>query len=115
MKLIVRFDVFTAVTMKMSSSGMWRCVDPGLSDVSEERTASIFRVENSARGEPASARCCRLRHIPEDDVLHETYFFSFPSLSFPLSLRSIYAYFVCRPPLNFTFIQNDDNYVVDSR
>jgi hypothetical protein len=27
------------------SSGMWRCVEPGLTDVSEERIASIFRVE----------------------------------------------------------------------
>jgi hypothetical protein len=44
----LRFEVFTAVTMKrMSSSGMWRCVDPGLTDVSEERIASIFRVEKS--------------------------------------------------------------------
>jgi hypothetical protein len=34
----------------MSSSGMWRCVDPGLTDVSEERIASIFRVEKSASG-----------------------------------------------------------------
>jgi hypothetical protein len=32
---------------RMSSSGMWHCVDPGLSDVSEERIASIFRVEKS--------------------------------------------------------------------
>jgi hypothetical protein len=29
---------------------MWRCVDPGLKDISEERIASIFRVEKSARG-----------------------------------------------------------------
>jgi hypothetical protein len=31
----------------MPSSGTWRCVDPGLTDVSEERMASIFRVEKS--------------------------------------------------------------------
>jgi hypothetical protein len=34
----------------MSSSGMWRCVDLALTDVSEERIASIFRVEESASG-----------------------------------------------------------------
>jgi hypothetical protein len=40
------------------SSGMWRCIDPGLTDVSEERIASIFRVEKFASGEPASAGGC---------------------------------------------------------
>jgi hypothetical protein len=49
----------------MSSSGMLRGVDPELTDVSEERIASIFRVEKSASGEPASAG----GHIPEDDIL----------------------------------------------
>jgi putative lipoic acid-binding regulatory protein len=49
----IRFEVFTAVTMKMSSSGMWRSVDLALTDVSEERIASIFREEKSASGEPA--------------------------------------------------------------
>jgi hypothetical protein len=34
-------------------SGIWRCVDLGLTDVSEERVASIFRVEKSASREPA--------------------------------------------------------------
>jgi hypothetical protein len=34
---------------------MWRCVDPAVTDVSEGRIASIFRVEKSASGEPASA------------------------------------------------------------
>jgi hypothetical protein len=34
------------------SSGMWRCVDLALTDVSEELIASIFRVEKSANGEP---------------------------------------------------------------
>jgi hypothetical protein len=34
---------------------MWRCVDPGLIDVSEECIASIFRVETSASGELAKA------------------------------------------------------------
>jgi hypothetical protein len=45
---------------------MWRCVDLALTDVLEERIASIFRVEKSASGEPASAT---QRHIPEDDIL----------------------------------------------
>jgi hypothetical protein len=39
----------------MSSSGMWRCVDLASIDFSEERIASIFRVEKSASGEPACA------------------------------------------------------------
>jgi hypothetical protein len=34
-------------------SEMWRCVDLGLTDVSEEHIASIFRVEKSASVEPA--------------------------------------------------------------
>jgi hypothetical protein len=29
---------------------MWSCVDPGLTDVSEEHIASIFRVENPPAG-----------------------------------------------------------------
>jgi hypothetical protein len=29
---------------------MWRCVDLALTDVSEERIASMFRVEKSASG-----------------------------------------------------------------
>jgi hypothetical protein len=51
---------------------MWRCVDPGVIDVSEERIASIFMVEKSGSGEPASAGGCRStqRHIPEEDILH---------------------------------------------
>jgi hypothetical protein len=36
-------------------SGLWRCVDPGLTDVSVERIVSIFRIEKSANGDPASA------------------------------------------------------------
>jgi hypothetical protein len=50
---------YSFVYYRISSSGMWRCVGPGLSDVSEERIASIFRVEKSASGEPASAGGCR--------------------------------------------------------
>jgi hypothetical protein len=34
----------------MSSSGLWRCVYPALTEVSEERIASIFSVENPRVG-----------------------------------------------------------------
>jgi hypothetical protein len=43
----------TALLLRMSSSGMWRCVDLVSTDVSEECIASIFRVEKSASGVPA--------------------------------------------------------------
>jgi hypothetical protein len=36
---------------RMSSSGMWRRVDLAITDVSEERIASIFMVEKSASEE----------------------------------------------------------------
>jgi hypothetical protein len=39
---------------------MWRCVDPGLTDVSEELIASIFRAVISESGEAASAGGFRL-------------------------------------------------------
>jgi hypothetical protein len=45
---------------RISSSGMWRCVDLALTDVSEEHVTSIFRVGKSASGEPAWAGGCRL-------------------------------------------------------
>jgi hypothetical protein len=44
----------------MSSSGMWRGVNRATAGVSEERIASIFRVEKSASGKPTSAGGCRL-------------------------------------------------------
>jgi hypothetical protein len=51
-------------------------------DVSEERIASIFRVEESAsreqREEVAAARSTQ-RHIPEDDILHSHRFESLKS------------------------------------
>jgi hypothetical protein len=78
----------------MSSSGMWRRVDLVWTDVSEQRIASVLRVEKSASEEPpvhagfsfadfstmkmevicsfetsVHARSTR-RHIPEDDILH---------------------------------------------
>jgi hypothetical protein len=61
---------------------MWRCVDPALTDVSEERNASIFTVEKSASGEPASAGGCRLHHRPYPSPL--CWFPMWPTL--PLSL-----------------------------
>jgi hypothetical protein len=53
------------------SSGMWRCVYPGLTDVSEERIASIFREENSKSGEPASAGGRRLSQRSETPAIQE--------------------------------------------
>jgi hypothetical protein len=61
----VRFEVFTAVTIQNVVSGMWGCIDRASTDVSEERISSIFRVEKSASGEPASAGGCRLSHQSE--------------------------------------------------
>jgi hypothetical protein len=54
---------------------MWRY--PALTGVSEKRIVSIFRVEKSAREEPALAGSSKTtvnagstqRHIPEDDIL----------------------------------------------
>jgi hypothetical protein len=51
---------------------MWRRVDlVNWTDVSEERIASIFKLEKSTSEEPAWAggRSTR-RHIPEDGILH---------------------------------------------
>jgi hypothetical protein len=49
MGLIIQMYYFVLeqdVNRRMPSSGMWRRVDIVLTDVSEERIASIFRVEN---------------------------------------------------------------------
>jgi hypothetical protein len=47
---------------------MWRCVGLVLTDFSEERIASIFRVAKFAIEALALAGGCS--HIPEDDILH---------------------------------------------
>jgi hypothetical protein len=57
---------------RMPSSGMWRRVVPvKWSDVSEERIASIFRVEKSASEEPAWAGSSRL--LPHPRRRHSSY------------------------------------------
>jgi hypothetical protein len=42
---------------------MWRRVDLVWTDVSEERIASIFRIEKSGSEEPALAGNCRLLSV----------------------------------------------------
>jgi hypothetical protein len=56
---------------RMSSSGMRRCVNPRLTDVSEERIVSISRVENPASGEPAWAGGCKLSQQSEITRLYK--------------------------------------------
>jgi hypothetical protein len=71
----------------MLSSGMWRCVDPGLTDVSAEHIASIFSLEVPAdAGSPLTDYSTMKMeaihsfetsvnpgsiqsHIPQDDIL----------------------------------------------
>jgi hypothetical protein len=48
---------------------MWCCVDHALTDASEERIVSIFRVEKSANEKPAWAGGCRLSHQSETTTL----------------------------------------------
>jgi hypothetical protein len=43
--------------LQIKNSWMWRRVDLVWTDVSEERIASIFRIEESAREQPAWAGC----------------------------------------------------------
>jgi hypothetical protein len=62
--------IVTKVLERMPTSGMCRRVDIVWTHVSEERIASIFKVEKSESEEPAWAGGCRLqRHIPEDGIL----------------------------------------------
>jgi hypothetical protein len=49
----VRFEVFTAVTIKNAVFWDVAPIDLVTTDVSEERIASIFRLEKSASEEPA--------------------------------------------------------------
>jgi hypothetical protein len=55
---------------------MWRCVDLVWTNVSEERIASIFRVENPRvrdQREKVAADCStrfKRHNIPEDGILH---------------------------------------------
>jgi hypothetical protein len=53
---------------------MWRRVDLVWTDSSEERIASIFRVEKTASEEPAWAGGCG-RRIPEDSILQLSFNF----------------------------------------
>jgi hypothetical protein len=50
----------------MPSSEMWRRVNLVWTDVSDERIASIFRVDKSAIEEPVWAGGCRLSHQSEN-------------------------------------------------
>jgi hypothetical protein len=50
---------------------MWRRVDILLTDVSEERIASIFRAMEAIRSSETSVnKISTQRHIPEDGILH---------------------------------------------
>jgi hypothetical protein len=57
---LVSFLVRHLSSWRMPSSRMWRCVVLVWTDVSEERIASIFRVEKSASEGPAWSCGCRL-------------------------------------------------------
>jgi hypothetical protein len=112
----------------MSSSGMWRCVVLVLSDVSEERIASIFRVEQSASEESvwpglqppghtgsSLADCSTLKmeairssetsHIPEDDIIHSHRCESLKSYKFilvyKLLMKSLVSIKIFNRPLLF--------------
>jgi hypothetical protein len=62
--LITNFRENMYLHWRMSSSGMWGCVDLVWTDVSEERMASIFMVEKSESEEPAWVTCSQfLLHI----------------------------------------------------
>ena len=73
----------------MKKAVFW-VVDIVLTDVSEERIASIFRVEEKRYAIRSSETSVNIistrRHIPEDCFLHD-------SLKFPLSCGSIFKYY----------------------
>jgi hypothetical protein len=56
---------------KKQSSGMWHRVDVVLTDVSEERIASIFRVEGKTR-KSASEETVRTVARPREQRLYRT-------------------------------------------
>jgi hypothetical protein len=60
--IVVRFEAFTAVTMKNVIFWDVALLVLVLTDVLEERIASIFRVEKSASEEPVWPGGCRLSH-----------------------------------------------------
>jgi hypothetical protein len=66
-RFVIKTSFFTLsriwlfISWRIPSSGIWRRVDPvKWTDVTEERIASIFRVEKSASEESAWAECCYL-------------------------------------------------------
>jgi hypothetical protein len=81
-RLLKIFPIFTkpegSLEWRMPSSGMWRRVEPvKLTDVSEERIASIFRVENPrARNQPDGAE----RFLCNVGSFHKIYTASHPRI-----------------------------------
>jgi hypothetical protein len=71
----------------MSSSGTWRCVDLVRTDVSEERIASIFKVEKSVSKEPAWASGTRLQTTCSCWLLAVRYFY--PEVGGDTFLRNV--------------------------
>jgi hypothetical protein len=69
----------------------WRRVDLVWTDVSEERIASIFRVEKSACEEPAWASGCRLSHQSKNTQLYMYIFNRWLSLQPPAHAGSSFA------------------------
>jgi hypothetical protein len=64
--------VETGLSRRKQSSEIWRHVDVVLTDVSEERIASIFRVEEKRRksSEASVNTTSTRRHMPEYCLLH---------------------------------------------
>jgi hypothetical protein len=67
--LYVIFEVSQQWLWKTQSSGMWRRVDLGWTDVSDKCMASIFRVEKSTSEEPGWAGGCSLQYPVPDPLL----------------------------------------------